>query len=99
MAPALFRATAALHRVPAESTMSSTRMQRRPSTSPTMFITSETPARSRRLSMIARSASSGLDGPGAHHAAHVGRDDGQVALAVALHVVLGENRRGEAVVG
>ena len=38
--------------------MSSTRMQRRPSTSPMMFMTSETPARSRRLSMIARSASS-----------------------------------------
>src|SRR6266851_3666548 len=37
--------------------MSSTRMQRRPSTSPMMFMTSETPARSRRLSMIARSAS------------------------------------------
>src|SRR3546814_18717856 len=39
------------------------------------------------------------DGPGAHHAAHVGRDDGQVALAVALHDVLGEHRRGEEVVG
>ncbi len=35
--------------------MSSTRMQSLPSTSPMMFITSETPARSRRLSMIARS--------------------------------------------
>src|SRR3546814_15730767 len=29
------------------------------------------------------------DGPGAHHAAHVGRDDGQVALAVALHDEIG----------
>ena len=35
--------------------MSSTRMQSAPSTSPMMFITSDTPARSRRLSMIAKS--------------------------------------------
>src|SRR3546814_18171512 len=39
------------------------------------------------------------DGSGAHHAAHGGRDDGQVALAVALHDVLGEHRRCEEVFG
>jgi hypothetical protein len=37
-----------LHKVPPESTMSSMRMQVRPSTSPMMFITSDSPARSRR---------------------------------------------------
>ena len=41
---------------PAESTMSSIRMQVRPSTSPMMFITSDSPARSRRLSTIASGA-------------------------------------------
>ncbi len=35
--------------------MSSTRMQSRPSTSPITFITSDTPAAGRRLSMMARS--------------------------------------------
>ena len=36
--------------------MSSTRMQVRPSTSPITFITSDSPARSRRLSMMASGA-------------------------------------------
>src|SRR4030095_1257630 len=40
--------------------MSSIRMQQRPSTSPMMFITSDSPARSRRLSTIARGALSSL---------------------------------------
>jgi len=40
--------------------MSSNRMQRRPSTSPMMFITSLSPALGRRLSTMARSASSRL---------------------------------------
>ena len=43
--------------VPPQSTMSSIRMQSRPATSPMMFITSVSPARGRRLSTMARSAS------------------------------------------
>ncbi|MOA53813.1 hypothetical protein D3C78_1773270 [compost metagenome] len=54
-APCFFSAVAAWHRVPAVSTMSSTRMQVRPSTSPMMCITSDWLAFGRRLSMIARS--------------------------------------------
>ena len=60
--------------------MSSTRMQVRPLTSPMMFMTSETPARSRRLSMMARSASSRLaTAARPDHAADVGRDHHQLA--------------------
>src|ERR1700761_9743795 len=44
--------------VPPESTISSIRTQGRPSTSPMMFITSDSPARSRRLSTMARSVPS-----------------------------------------
>src|SRR6185437_9013255 len=57
-APRSFSAAAAAHKVPAVSTMSSTITQVLPSTSPMMFITVDTLARGRRLSMIARSASS-----------------------------------------
>ena len=58
LAPFSFNAVAALHSVFAVSTMSSMITQVRPSTSPMMFITSESFARGRRLSMIARSESS-----------------------------------------
>jgi hypothetical protein len=56
-APASLSARAASVSVPAVSTMSSTMTQERPSTSPTMFITSAMLAASRRLSTIARLAS------------------------------------------
>ncbi len=56
-APASISASAALQSVPPESTMSSNRMQRRPETSPMMFITSASPGRSRRLSTMASGAS------------------------------------------
>ena len=49
--------SAALQSVPPESTMSSTMMQCRPVTSPMMFITSDSPGRSRRLSTMASCAS------------------------------------------
>ena len=70
---------------PPKSTMSSIRMQVRPSTSPMMFITSDSPARSRRLSTIASGAllSRLASAAGAHHAADVGRDDQQIAVAEA----------------
>ena len=58
MAPSAFSAAAAWHSVPAVSTMSSTSTQILPSTSPMMFITLDSLGRGRRLSMIARSASS-----------------------------------------
>jgi len=58
VAPCSFSASEARHSVFAVSTMSSMITQVRPSTSPMMFITSDTFGRGRRLSMIARSASS-----------------------------------------
>src|SRR5277367_157526 len=57
-APSFFSACAAMQSVPAVSTMSSTSTQVLPFTSPMMFITFDSFGRGRRLSMIARSASS-----------------------------------------
>ena len=57
-APCCLSAAAAAQSVPAVSTMSSTSTQVLPETSPMMFITVATLAFGRRLSMIARSASS-----------------------------------------
>ena len=84
---------AALHSVPAVSTMSSMITQVRPSTSPMMFITSATFAFGRRLSMIARSESSCLAMRArAHHAADVRRHDQQV-LVVLLPQIAEQHRR------
>src|SRR5690606_42074580 len=59
-APRSFRAWAALHSVPAVSTMSSMMMQVRPSTSPMTFMTSDTLARGRREAVMDWPASSCL---------------------------------------
>jgi hypothetical protein len=72
--------------------MSSMMTQVRPSTSPMMFITSETLAFGRRLSMIARSDSRRLASAGAHHAADVGRNHHQVFVAL-LPDVAEQDRR------
>ena len=58
LAPLFFKAVAALHRVPAVSTMSSTSTQVPFSTSPIKFITSLSLGDGLLLSMIARSQSS-----------------------------------------
>jgi hypothetical protein len=65
-----------------------------------MFITSDSPARSRRLSTIASGAlSSRLARPRADHAADVGRDDQQVSVAEPRADVGRDDRRGEQIVG
>ena len=81
--------------------MSSTMMQSRPATSPITFMTSDSPGRSRRLSMMASGASSMRLGEPArtHHAAHVGRDDGDVAVVEAPPDVAHHHRRRIEVVG
>jgi hypothetical protein len=66
-----------------------------------MFITSDFPASGRRLSTMARSASSSrlARDAGAHHAADVRRDDDDLVLAVALLDVVDHHRAAEEVVG
>jgi hypothetical protein len=65
-----------------------------------MFMTSDSPGRSRRLSTIASGAlSSRLASARADHAADVGRDDHQVAVTVTRLDVGRHRRRGVEVVG
>ena len=86
--------------VPPESTMSSTRMQERPSTSPMMFMTSDLAGAlaalvddgERRVDALGERA-------GAHHAADVGRDDHEVAEVEPLLDVADHDGGGEQVVG
>ena len=69
-----------------------------PSTSPTTFRTSVSFLPVRRLSMTAREASSRLrDGPGARHAAHVGRHDDEVVERELADRVEDHGRREEVV--
>ena len=85
---AFLSAAAALHSVPAVSTMSSMMTQVRPSTSPMMFITSETLALGRRLSMMARSHSRRFgQRTGTDDAAVVRRDHQQVLVILFLDVI------------
>ena len=78
LAPASIRASAALQSVPPESTISSTSMQVRSFTSPIICITSETPARSRLLSMIARSVSRRFANASPDYASNIWRDHNKI---------------------
>jgi hypothetical protein len=79
LAPCSLSAVAALHRVPAVSTRSSMITQVRPSTSPMMFITSETLAFGTTLVDDRQIAFETLgQRAGADDTADVGRDDHQV---------------------
>src|SRR5262249_13349933 len=79
--------------------MSSTRMQVWPSTSPITFITSDSPARSRRLSTMASGALMRLARPRAPHAADVRRDHHELREIEALLDVAYHHRRRVEVVG
>ena len=97
-APCSLSAVAALHSVFAVSTMSSMITQVRPSTSPMMFITSETLAFGRRLSMIARSESRRLAIARARTTPPTsGRDDEQVVVVLLPQVAEQDRRRVDVV--
>ena len=80
--------------------MSSTRMQARPCTSPITFITSDSPARSRRLSTMASGALMRLASPRARTTPPTSGDTTiRLSSVVALLDVADHHRRGEQVVG
>ncbi len=86
--------------VPPESTMSSTRTQDMPSTSPMMFITSDSPARSRRLSTMASGAPRRLaNGARPDDAADVGRDRRRVVVGELFLDVAHHDGSGKEIIG